>query len=139
MPVLHRAPILAKSVGAFWSRHYNLTVSRWLARHIARPLASRHGARIGLAGAFLASAILHVGFALPSVELPLAMTMGAFFLVQGIFILVERSFSVFSRLPTPLQRVFTVSLLLLSSPLFVEPLLRMIEPASSAGSTGLSP
>ena len=83
IPRQHHAPILATSVGAFWSRHYNLNVSDWLSRNFYRPLARRGLPLAGLALAFCVSAIFHVWLAYVPLDVPMALSMGAFFLLQG--------------------------------------------------------
>jgi hypothetical protein len=120
-------PILARSVGRFWSERYNLVVSRWLARNVHRPFRRRGRPRLGLAAAFSASALLHVYVAWAPVGFAWALVMGAFFVVSGAAVLLERSLGVPERWPRPAQHAWALSWLLLSSPLFVEPFLRALE------------
>ena len=127
IPLQHHAPILATSVGAFWSKHYNLNVSTWLARHVHRPFARRGRAALGLAIAFLASALAHAWVAWAPLDLPLALVMASFFAVQAVPVLVERRWPAFARLPATARRAWTIAWLLLPSPLFVEPFLRILE------------
>jgi hypothetical protein len=127
IPRQHHAPILASSVGAFWSKHYNLNVSAWLARHVHRPLARRGRATLGLATAFVASAAAHAWVAWVPLDVPMALTMAAFFTVQAVPVIVERSWAGFARLPLPARRAWTIAWLLVPSPLFVEPFLRILE------------
>lgn len=127
LPEQHRAPILATSVGAFWSRHYNLNVSAWLARHCHRPLARRGRPQLGLLFAFGMSGLVHAWIAWVALEHTMAASMGAFFLVQAIAAALERSWPAFFGLPIILRRSWTIAWLLLPSPLFVEPFLRILE------------
>jgi hypothetical protein len=127
IPPQHRTPILATSVGAFWSKHYNLNVSDWLARHVHRPIARRGRTMLGLAVAFLASAAAHAWVAWTPLDAAMALSMASFFCVQAVPIAIERSWPAFTRLPSPLRRAWTIAWLLLPSPLFVEPFLRILE------------
>lgn len=127
IPLQHRAPILATSVGRFWSRHYNLNVSAWLGRHFHRPAAKRGRARAGLIAAFGASTLVHIWVAWVPLDAAMALSMGGFFVISGAIVVVERSWQGFARLPTLARRAWTVGWLLLSSPLFVEPFLRILE------------
>lgn len=127
IPPQHHAPILATSVGAFWSQHYNLNVSSWLARHVHRPFARRGRATLGLAIAFLASALAHAWVAWAPLDLCMALTMAAFFAVQAVPVIAERRWPGLARLPRPARRAWTLAWLLLPSPLFVEPFLRILE------------
>jgi hypothetical protein len=127
IPRQHRAPILATSVSAFWSTHYNLNVSRWLARHFHRALARRGRARLGVLLAFGVSALVHAIIAWVCLDLPMALAWFAFFGVQGIAAALERSWPGFANLPVLARRVWTIAWLLLPSPLFVEPFLRILQ------------
>ena len=127
IPRQHHAPILATSVGAFWSRHYNLNVSRFIARHFHRPLARRGRPRLGLLVGFGVSAIAHVVIAWLPLDIAMALSMGAFFCVQGVAAAIERSWPAFARLPAAIRRAWTIAWLLVPSPLFVEPFLRILE------------
>ena len=124
IPLQHRSPILAMSVGEFWSKHYNRNVSAWLGRHFHRPLARRGLPRLGLLAAFGFSAAIHFWVAFVPLDLTMATLMGVFFVVQGGLIVLERVLGMRSW-PVPLRRVWTVGWLLVTSPLFVEPFLRV--------------
>jgi hypothetical protein len=127
VPDLIRDPILARSVARFWSRRYNLEVSRWLARHVHRPLAERDQPQLGRAAAFAVSAALHVYCTLPPLGLAWAGVMGSFFVVQGAAVVLERAPGAPGRWPRAAQHAWTVTWLLVTSPLFVEPFLRALE------------
>jgi len=126
IPLQHDAPVRALSVGAFWSQHYNLNVSDWLSRNVLRPLARRRRAGIGLGVAFFVSALLHMWLAWVPLDLPLALSMGAFFLVQGGLIGIERAIGQ-RHWPAVLRRIWTLSWMLVTCPLFVEPFLCIVE------------
>jgi hypothetical protein len=125
-PTLHDTPIAARSLREFWGERWNISVSRWLRAHIFLPLARRRRARLGLVLAFLASAGLHawsVGVALGP---RMALSMGSFFLIQAGLAALEGRMRV-DRWPELAARVWTLGAVLLPSPLFVEPLLRVFE------------
>ncbi len=124
---LHHAPILALSVGAFWSRHYNLSVSDWLGRHFHRPWARRGHSRLGLALAFIVSAAFHAWLAYVPLDATMAVLMGVFFLVQAVAILLEQRLGQ-ARWPRAARHIWTVTWMLGSAPLFVEPFLRIVAP-----------
>ncbi len=127
IPEQHHAPILATSVGRFWSRHYNLNVGAWLSRHFHQPLRRRGRPRLGLLAAFAFSTLFHVWLAWVPLDLPLAASMGAFFVVQGLLVVVERSWPRFRSWPVSARRAWTIGWIVVSSPLFVEPFLRILE------------
>ena len=80
-----------------------------------------------MAAAFTVSAALHVYCALPPLGPAWAGVMGAFFLVQGAAVVLERATGAPSGWPRPAQHAWTLVWLLASSPLFVEPFLRAVE------------
>jgi hypothetical protein len=124
-PPLHRSPFLSRTVQEFWGERWNLEVRRWLHQHVFRPVARRRGIRWGVLAAFGGSTLLHVWIMLPAGGWVSAASWGAFFLVHGVFIVVERALGV-SRWRPSLARAWTLTLFALSSPLFVEPLLRIL-------------
>jgi hypothetical protein len=63
---------------------------------------------------------------------------GAFFLVQPLFIVAERRMRVRRWLPAA-GRAWTLAILTITSPLFVEPALQIIEPSWGAPDTVLTP
>ncbi|MBW2453214.1 MAG: hypothetical protein JRI68_01835 [Deltaproteobacteria bacterium] len=123
-PTLHVTPALARTLQEFWSERWNLEVRRLLHRYAFMPLARRRRPLAGLMAAFVVSGVLHVGLMLPTRGWEMAGLWALFFLVQGVLILVERGLGV-ARWPRPAARIWTLTLLVLSSPLFIEPLLRI--------------
>lgn len=124
-PPLHRSPALACSIREFWGERWNLVVHRWLRRHFFWPLARKKRRGLGVALAFLASAALHAWFIFAAVGWPLAGAMGAFFMLQGILVIIEAQLGWAQRDTGLSARVWTLGGVLLPSPLFVEPALQI--------------
>lgn len=125
IPAMHDNPILSRTLVEFWGERWNRAVHGLLHQHCFQPLARRRRARLGVAAAFVASALLHawlVGVALRDVRMTAVMT--AFFLVQGVLMLLERALGV-ARWRPALGRAWTIGWMLLTTPMFVEPLLRV--------------
>lgn len=125
VPPLQDRPILAMSIREFWSTRWNKPVSGWLARHVFEPVSRRRGAEVGLVAGFAASALLHAWVFLVSVGWLAAVMSASFFLLQGIFVIVE-SFIAIRRAAPILRRAWTLGLLGMTSPMFVEPVLRVL-------------
>lgn len=123
---LHDDPIRSRTITEFWSRRWNRAVHRFLKQNFFAPMARRGHTELGMVLAFIASALIHFGFMLPAVGAPWAGMMGAFFLLQLPFLWAERALGVVRWRP-PLARIWTLGLLLVSSPLFVEPVLRIVD------------
>ncbi len=124
-PSLHRDPIAARSLREFWGERWNLVVNRWLRTHCFLPLARRRRPVLGLALAFLASAALHAWFIGVALGLTMAASMGLYFLIQGLLLAIEGPLGV-ARWREPLGRAWMLACTLLPSPLFVEPILRLV-------------
>jgi hypothetical protein len=125
IPPQHRAPVLSRSVSEFWSKRWNLNVHDWLRRHLYVPLAALGRPTLGVVAVFFASSLLHFWMVYVPLGLYWALPMGAFFLVQGAFIGLERLLRV-RRWRRWAKHTWTVSAVLGTSPLFVEPFLRII-------------
>jgi Membrane bound O-acyl transferase family len=136
-PALGRSPWLSTSVGEFWTRRWNAAVSELGFRYLFfRPLA-RHGRVPALFAAFLASAVVHYLLCFMATgRVQISLAFGAFFLVQPVFILAERAMGI-RRWPVRWARTWTLAALALTSPLFVEPVARMIMPFLDATPTTL--
>ena len=127
-PPLHRTPIAACSLKEFWGERWNLPVSRWLRAHFFLPLARRRHPILGVTLAFLASAGLHawtVGVALGP---RMAACMAGYFAIQGLLMALEVRLGV-ARWTEPAGWAWTMLCVLVPSPLFLEPLLRVFAPA----------
>jgi predicted DCC family thiol-disulfide oxidoreductase YuxK len=98
------APLRSKSLSEFWRRRWNSAFNRLAFEFVVRPMARlhlRYGAQVALLAAFLISGAIHemvislpagAGYGLPT----------AYFLLQGIGILLERAF------PQIRGRIFTI-------------------------------
>lgn len=123
LPRLHDDPHLSRSVGEFWGERWNRVVGQWLRAHCFMPLARRRRAALGLAAAFAVSAVLHVYIAWSALDARAAMMWGIFFTAQIPIFFVERALRVTTWRPA-LARVWTIGVLVLVSPFFIEPVLR---------------
>jgi hypothetical protein len=138
-PALMRSPFLSTSVGEFWAKRWNVAASAlWFRPLLFSPLA-RYGVVLALFAAFFASAVGHLCLAyMATVRWKISIACGAFFLVQPLLILAERRMKV-HRWPTTAARVWTLSALAITSPLFVEPAIGIIAPSWGAKDTVLTP
>ncbi|MBM4258836.1 MAG: hypothetical protein FJ147_23405 [Deltaproteobacteria bacterium] len=125
VPRQHVLPIVSRSVQEFWGKRWNRAVGGWLRAHCFVPLARRGQVRFGLTAAFTASAIFHAYFTWVAVGEVMALAMAIFFLLQGGFVLLELRMGV-ARWHPVLAHAWTVSAVLGCSPLFVEPILRIL-------------
>ncbi|MFZ5479120.1 MAG: MBOAT family protein, partial [Myxococcota bacterium] len=119
-----RTPLAARTVAEFWGRRWNAIVHRWLASVAFFPLARRgHVALAGLA-AFALSAAIHTYLVIPGVGLAAGLRMGAFFVVQGLLVVIERALGI-ARAPAWVGHAWTVACFVATVPLFIEPFLRL--------------
>jgi alginate O-acetyltransferase complex protein AlgI len=138
-PALMRSPFLSTSVGEFWTRRWNVAASRLGFRPLAFTPLARHGVVLALFAAFFASALGHVLLAyMAMMRWKLSLLCGAFFLIQPLLILAERRMNV-RRWPAAAARVWTLTALAITSPLFVEPGIRLIAPSWGASDNLLTP
>jgi len=124
-PRLHVSPVASLSVGELWGVRWARPVSAWLRETCFRPLARRGHPRVGLLLGFVLSGVGHAYPVFVAIDLPMGAMMFAFFLVQGVFVILEIRLGA-SRWSRPARRVWTVSIMVASSPLFVEPALRVL-------------
>ena len=122
---LHDAPILARTVGEFWSRRWNRSVHAWLNEFAFRPVARRFGAAMGVLAAFAASAVLHFVPIWVAYDPKWACAMAAFFLIHGVVVVIEAKLGV-ARWPRALGHVWTLGVFSITAPLFVLPLLQSL-------------
>lgn len=124
LPTVHRHPVAARSVEEFWARRWNITVSAWLHTFVFLPLARRRRKNLGIILAFLVSGALHgwpIFFALGMWP---AFTTTLFFTLQGAVVLAENRLRI-QNWPAPVARTWTVIMILGTSPLFIDPGLRL--------------
>jgi hypothetical protein len=124
-PQMHRAPILSRSIREFWGERWNRPVHEWLWRHCFRPTARQASPMLGVAAVFAASTMIHVWTVFFGAGLNMAMLAAAFFVLQGVLLITEHALPVrdWSSLAA---RAWTVVCILGPSPLFVEPVLRIV-------------
>lgn len=125
-PPLHRDPILARSVREFWGARWNRTVSAWLEERFFRPLARRRMPRLGMSLAFVVSALIHGYLTITALSWTWALLMTSFFLLQGVFALVEGPLGVARWRPLA-GRAWAVVTIATTAPLIGEPLMRASE------------
>jgi hypothetical protein len=123
---LHRTPIAARSLTVFWSRRWNRIVSAWLHMFVFLPLARRRCPRLGVFCAFLVSGVLHGWVILVAIGISGALATLLFFVVQGAFVLAEHRLRIHAW-PVPFARGWTLAVLLASSPLIIDPYLRLFD------------
>lgn len=122
VPRFHHHPLLARSLSELWGARWNMIIHEPLARLLFRPLARRRRPWLGVVASFSASALLHFWLMAAAVGLRAGVSMGAFFLVQGALMALERAAG--QRLwRVELRRAWTILAVVLPSPLFTEPLL----------------
>jgi hypothetical protein len=124
-PRLSHYPLLARSIAEFWSARWNRVVGKVLRDRVFVPLTHR-GAAFAVWATFLASAAFHaylVGVVLR--EAAPALAAAAFFLLQPVVLALERGLRI-RRRARVVRHAWTLVTLVLISPLFIEPVLRML-------------
>lgn len=122
---MQRDPVLSRSASEFWGERWNRVVSSWLRRNVFLPVTRRsRSPRLALLAAFGWSVFLHAFMVLAALDVRNALIMGAFFVVQGLVVLVETKLTV-ARWPRPMQHAWTILVVAGPSWLFVGPMLEM--------------
>jgi D-alanyl-lipoteichoic acid acyltransferase DltB (MBOAT superfamily) len=124
LPLMHRAPIAARSVGAFWGQRWNIITSAWLRTFVFWPLARRRCAGAGVFCCFLVSGAFHAWPMLVALGPFAALSTVVFFVFQGVVGLAESRLRIHTW-PVAIARVWTLVILLVSSPLYIDPGLRL--------------
>ena len=128
-PVLHASPALSRSVQELWGQRWARPVSMWLTETFMRPYARKRRAVTGVLLAFAASGALHaysVWVALGFLNgLAMAAWMLAYFVTQAGVVALERVLGVRRWRPWA-GHTWTVVWMLSTSPLFLEPLVRVL-------------
>ncbi|HVF36113.1 MAG TPA: MBOAT family protein [Candidatus Saccharimonadia bacterium] len=124
-PALSDTPHRARSIAEFWSSRWNLVVGKVLRDRIFTPLAHR-GPVFAIWATFAVSAAFHAYLIGVALEAPAALASAAFFLVQPVLLGAERKLRI-RHMPEPARRAWTIGILALFSPLFIEPVLRVFD------------
>ena len=124
LPLMHRAPIAARSVGEFWGQRWNIIVSAWLRTFVFWPLARRGFAGVGVFCCFLVSGAFHAWPMLVGLGAFAALSTAEFFVFQGVVVLAESRLRIHIW-PVAIARAWTLVILLASSPLYIDPGLRL--------------
>jgi len=126
-----RYPILAHSVLDFWSR-YNVWIHRWLKRHIFEPIARRRRPALGILAVFAFSGLVHDYFFLPFAPDLFGWQL-TFFVLHGLGAIagfrLGRTFQAVAgrRVPRPLAIATTLGFVLLTAPIFIHTLDRVVD------------
>jgi hypothetical protein len=126
-----RYPILAHSVLDFWSR-YNVWIHRWLKRHVFEPFVRRRRPALGILAVFGTSGLLHDYLFLP-VAPDLVGWQLAYFMLHGVGAIagfqLGRAIRLLSgrRVSRPLAIAATLGFVLISTPIFIHSLDRVID------------
>jgi membrane bound O-acyltransferase family protein len=138
VPPFFQSPHRSASIGEFWTKRWNLAASVLFRKYCFAPLA-RRGVWLALSATFAVSAVAHVLLAYMAIgRWGISMICGAFFLVQPLLIAVERQLDVRQWRPMA-GRAWTLTVLAITSPLFVEPGLQIVEKSWGALDTVLLP
>jgi hypothetical protein len=125
-PEQHNLPLASRSVQELWGRRWSQTIRHWLQVNIVR-IWARHGSLgVGVVLAFAASGAAHGYAVLISIGPLMAALMLAFFVLQAVWVALERRLGVLQWSPVP-AHLWVISVMVLSSPLFTEPMLRCLE------------
>ena len=122
---LFRSPYRATSLTDFWARRWNVRTSG-LFRRYCFALLARHGTTLALFATFAVSALGHAALADIALGRWAALSCALFFLVQPIAIGVERRMGV-ARWAPAAGWAWTMAFLTITSPLLLEPALRIVE------------
>lgn len=120
-----RHPILSRSIAEFWGVRWSSVVHRYLRANVYEPLARRRRPRLGVMAAFAVSAGLHGYLVWPAAGAVPALWMLSFFVAHGAAMVLEARLGV-RRWPGWVGRIWVASVFAATSPLFFEPLLRVV-------------
>jgi hypothetical protein len=128
---LFRYPILAHSILDFWSR-YNVSIHRWLKRTIFEPITRRRRPALALLAVFGFSGLVHDYLFLPAAPETFGWQL-AFFGLHGLGAIagfqLGRIFRAAAgrRVPRPVASACTLAFVLLTAPIFIHSLDRVID------------
>jgi hypothetical protein len=139
VPQLMQSPWRSVSIGEFWTKRWNIFASQKVFRpYFFAPLA-RRSAALALVFVFFASGLAHAMLAFMAIgKWGLSLCCGVFFVVQPLLIAAERWMKVRRWRPAA-GWMWTLAALTLTSPLFVEPALQIIESSWGRPGTVLPP
>jgi hypothetical protein len=123
VPPIQKLPLAARSVGEFWGQRWNRPVSAWLGQYVFAPLRRRRRPLLAVLLTFAASAAMHAWVFYAGGGMRAALGVAAFFLLQAPWLVLESRLHV-SRWPAWAGHAWTLGWLLLTSPLFVAPVLQ---------------
>ncbi len=124
VPPLMQSPYRSASVSEFWAKRWNPRTSEFLFRKCCFAPFARRGVALALLVPFAISAVAHAAIAYVALgRWGISLLCGAFFLVQPLLIAAERWLTVRRWRPAA-RRAWTLAVLTLVSPLFVEPALQ---------------
>jgi hypothetical protein len=125
-PLLMQSPVLSTSITEFWTKRWNPGTSFMFRRLCFEPL-TRRSPMLAFSVAFGLSGAGHMLlFYMATLNWEIAIINGSFFFVQPICILAERHLNVRRWAPAA-GRVWTLAVLAITSPLFVEPAIEIIQ------------
>ena len=124
LPLMHRTPIAARSVREFWGRRWNIITGAWFRAFIFWPLARRRFAGAGVLCCFVVSGALHAWPMFVGLGIVAALSTLTFFIIQGGVVLAESRLRIHTW-PVSTARAWTLGILLASSPLYIDPCLRL--------------
>ena len=123
-PPLH-VSLASLTVTEFWGMRWARPVSHWLRAACFLPLARRGHPALGMLLAFVISAFGHAYPVLVALGPAMTAMMFAYFVVQGVAVFAEARLGI-AKWPRALQRSWTIVIMVATSPLFVEPCLRVV-------------
>jgi hypothetical protein len=127
VPPLMQSPYRSASVSEFWARRWNPRTSEFLFRKCCFAPFARRGVALALFVPFAVSAAVHAAIAYVALgQWGISLVCGAFFMVQPLLMAAERRLKVRRWRPAA-RRAWTLAVLTLVSPLFVEPALQAAE------------
>ena len=124
IPTLHDAPYKARSLREFWSARWNKLIGRWLREHFYTPIVRRGNESFALTASFAVSAALHLYVASALLDVRWGLIMASLFLLQVPLLWAENAMKI-RRRSALIGRIWTLGLLIVLSPLFTEPVLRI--------------
>lgn len=126
-PPLHDAPWRSRSLREFWGERWNKVVGGWLRLTIFEPLRTPVSPALASAATFTFSGLIHWYLIAVSLDLGSSLLMAGFFVAQAPLLALERVLNV-RRWPEAAARAWTISAVVVPSPLFLEPMLRLLDP-----------